>query len=321
MEQIAAAASPNVIRSRDAGEARALMSDRFKPHRMRRLGGRAGFDFAHMSAAVPEGSFNILRYGGAVQIEPDPFGDFFMLEMPVHAGVDLEPERGDTCVSNGHTALFLGPSLRFRSVWRPGCVQLMLKLRNDAVLSRWQAAVGDPTAALPDVPPSLDLTTTEGWRIQQMMHLLQQEFERAVAERNDTLARSPLASATLDAVFAYVLRHHGYEGRSARILPVQLKRCVAFIEHNLVGDLSVSVLLGVAGTSERTLFNLFRQFLDTTPKAYVRTERLKFCRRLLLQGDLSVSQAARRAGFTHMGRFASQYRQFYGEPPSATISG
>jgi AraC-like DNA-binding protein len=228
------------------------------------------------------------------------------------------PDPGAPLRSDEATALFLGPGLRFASAWREGCIQLMLKLDSRTVLRRWQQTLGSGVPCLPAPPPAIDLATPEGWRVQQILRLLRQEFERTALAGAGSLATTPLAGAALDAVFAYILAHHGDGQGRARLLPAPLKRCVGYILANLHRDLSVPVLLGLAGTSERTLFNLFRQFLDTSPKAYVRTERLKACRALLMQGGISVTEAARRSGFAHMGRFAGQYRAAFGEPPSAT---
>lgn len=309
----------SITRTRDAAEARAILCDRYKPHDMRRIADPGGFDFVHMSAAVPDGSLNILKYGSAVEITPQPFQDFFMLEMPVRAGVGIETDGGGHAQSGPSTALFLAPDMRFRSTWAAGCVQIMLKLRADAILRRWRRVTGDDTAGLPVFRPEIDLETPEGWRVQQMLLMMRREFERAVIRNADTLAQSPLSGATLDAVLDYY-RVHGVDPAPSATppLPAALKRCIDHIGVSLHGDLSVPALLAVSGTSERTLFNLFRRFLDTTPQAHVRAERLKAARALLTSGRRSVAEAAAAVGIAHLGRFSAAYRDMFGEPPSAT---
>ncbi len=309
----------SVHHTKDACEARTLLCDKFKPHQMRRID-RTPFDFAHLSASVPEGTFNILRYGGAVEIVPEPFDDFFMLEMPIAAGVDIESEGRPSVRSDQDAALFLPPHVRFASTWRDGCVQLMLKVRNAEVLRRWQFMTGDPEAQLPRIHPVIDLHSAEGWRVQQMMNLMRQEFELAVKTKTNRLAQTPLAAATIDAVLYYYRERQGNHrvGGSYQILPAQLRHCVRYIEENIAGDLSVARLLAQTDYSQRTLFNLFHQFLGMTPKGYVQQQRLRYSRSLLRAGGMSVAEAARRSGFTHMGRFSSLYRKHYGENPSHT---
>jgi len=308
-----------VQQSSDPLAAQAALNDRYKPHGMRLLGSETAFDFIHMSAPVPQGSYNILKYGAAVEITPEPFTDFYMLEMPIAAGVDIESAGRNSVRSDCNTALFLPPHVRFASSWRVGCTQLMLKINNAEVLRRWQATTGDPTSKLPRIMPEIDLTRTEGWRVQQMMFLLKDELERSVIAKRNTLATSPLAGATIDAVIAYFHDVHGDQLLDGyTVLPTQLRRCVKYIDANLASHLTIPHLLAQTDISERYLFNLFQQFLGTTPKKYIRSERLTKARSFLLTGQYSVSEAAKAAGFTHLGRFSVQYRRAYGENPRLT---
>ncbi|WP_341864143.1 AraC family transcriptional regulator [Gymnodinialimonas sp. 57CJ19] len=307
------------FQTNDPSEARSVLNEKFKPHVMRRLDSDP-FDFAHMSAQVPGGTFNILKYGGAVEITPDPFEDFFMLEMPLASGVNIESTGRPSISSDKNTALLLPPHVKFSSTWRPQCLQLMLKVESVEVLRRWQTLTGDPEAQLPRGAPEVDLRTSEGWRVQQLMRLLQQEFELAVTSKVDRLSQSPLSTAVVDAVLCYYRYSQGnlLIGGSHRILPAQLRQCVAYIECNIAGDLSMPQLLAQTNYSERTLFNQFNQFLDLTPKGYVQQQRLRNSRRMLLSGNVTVADAAKQSGFTHMGRFSSLYRKRYGENPSQT---
>ena len=57
--------------------------------------------------------------------------------------------------------------------------------------------------------------------------------------------------------------------------------------------------------------------------AYLKRLRLEEVRRLLLarRDGTSVSRIALDWGFEHLGRFASDYRQAFGETPSQTLAG
>lgn len=304
-------------RTNKVAVARSLLSSRYKPHTMRALAGTA-FAFHHLSAEVPTGSFNVLRYGSAVEIEPEPFDNFFMLEMPVNGGVNIEACGHESVQSDTSTALFLPPHVRFVSTWQPNCTQLMLKVEKAEVLRRWQHMIDDETAILPHLFPQIDLNTVEGWRVSQLMLLMREELKRTVDSCRGTLSQTPLAGATVDAVLAYCLVHQRDRlGQCPKVLPAHLRRCVVYIDAHLAEDLSIPVLLQQTDISERSLFKLFRHFLKTTPGDYIKTERLKHARRALLRGD-KVRSAAHSAGFSHMGRFSAMYRMIYGENPSAT---
>jgi AraC-like DNA-binding protein len=71
------------------------------------------------------------------------------------------------------------------------------------------------------------------------------------------------------------------------------------------------------------LVNSFRRHLDTTPLAYLRGVRME-CARRDLQGaepgdGVSVATLAAKWGFTHLGRFAVDYRRRFGTYPSQTL--
>ena len=61
--------------------------------------------------------------------------------------------------------------------------------------------------------------------------------------------------------------------------------------------------------------------MGTTPKAYFKELRLTAARRELLRAERGarVTDVALRWGFLHFGWFAHDYRERFGETPSATL--
>ena len=76
------------------------------------------------------------------------------------------------------------------------------------------------------------------------------------------------------------------------------------------------------GVAERTLEYGFRQVYDTTPLAFIRSQRLTRNRMALLgaRATTSISDTARACGFTHMGQYCKDYRRLFGETPSMTLA-
>lgn len=302
----------------DPEEAKEALSTSFKPHELMCAAQKDRFDFVHVSAEVPIGSFNVLKYGAEVQITPEPFEDFFMLEMPMRGGASLESSGRPTARSSTERALFVPPHARFQSEWQPNTVQLMLQIRKEVVLDRWQMVCQDPTRQLPKIFPEIQLGTPEGWRVRKLLLLLSDEMKEVVHTGTDSLTETPLAAATVDAALAYFRKHQATMANSPEsVLPRQLRSCVRYIHDNLASDLSVPVLVTLTDVSERSLFKLFKTFLHQSPRAYVESVRLRQARRLLLGGE-TVSGAAQVAGFKHLGRFSATYEKTYGEKPSET---
>ncbi|MGV0801958.1 helix-turn-helix transcriptional regulator, partial [Mycolicibacterium elephantis] len=72
----------------------------------------------------------------------------------------------------------------------------------------------------------------------------------------------------------------------------------------------------------RAVQYMFRRHLETTPLQYLRRLRLHYAHQDLLAADRmhdTVTEIAARWGFAHTGRFATLYRQNYGENPNAAL--
>ena len=91
--------------------------------------------------------------------------------------------------------------------------------------------------------------------------------------------------------------------------------------HRTVGQkMTTAELSTVAGVAERTLRKNFARFIGISPLAYWRRLRLIVARDRLLAPCTArtVTKTATFVGYSHLGRFASDYRRCFGELPSTT---
>ena len=93
------------------------------------------------------------------------------------------------------------------------------------------------------------------------------------------------------------------------------------VDERFPAPISLAELSRHCGVAERTLEYGFRQVYDTTPLAFVRSQRLTRNRTALLgsRATTSISDSARACGFTHMGQYCKDYRRLFGETPSMTL--
>lgn len=78
-----------------------------------------------------------------------------------------------------------------------------------------------------------------------------------------------------------------------------------------------------ANTTERTLERIFRRVIGVSPKQYLNRFLLQEAKQHLMQASpnkTSVMSIAHKLGFSHMGQFAADYKTFFGELPSNTLS-
>lgn len=116
--------------------------------------------------------------------------------------------------------------------------------------------------------------------------------------------------------------------------PSQLKRSRAlhicraarsYIDDRLAVDIvpGIADICSATGVCERTLQYAFRTYVDMSPLTYLRLYRLNRVRAVLQKSDAestTVTAVAMRLGFLHLGRFALDYRQLFGESPSVTLA-
>lgn len=106
--------------------------------------------------------------------------------------------------------------------------------------------------------------------------------------------------------------------RQRRGLAVRAQRYL--VEH--VSDLpDVAELCRVLQVQDRVLQYCFRDVFGLTPNAFLRNMRLHEVRRAIradVNQDESIGDIAFRWGFWHLSRFATEYRQLFGERPSDT---
>lgn len=110
--------------------------------------------------------------------------------------------------------------------------------------------------------------------------------------------------------------------RHAARPPHYLVRARAFIHAHAREELRLEDIEQAAGISRVKLFEGFKRHFGSSPMAYLRRYRLTAIRQQLLDDSSArnVSPIAMAWGFNHLGRFSSDYRKLFGEPPSATLA-
>jgi AraC-like DNA-binding protein len=104
-------------------------------------------------------------------------------------------------------------------------------------------------------------------------------------------------------------------------LPRGLKKAIEWLEAEPARPWRLRDLAAASGVAARTLQKHFHRFAGTSPLAFLRELRFRRARQQLLHAPehVSVTELATRCGFNHLGRFAIQYQQRYGESPSTTL--
>jgi AraC-like DNA-binding protein len=94
-----------------------------------------------------------------------------------------------------------------------------------------------------------------------------------------------------------------------------------YIEEHPHAAVTVGEICSATGVAWRTLNRAFNERFGIAPKTYLKRKQLSAVRDQIFNrsGGTSIADSANNWGFWHMGQFAQDYRQLFGELPSETL--
>jgi AraC-like DNA-binding protein len=319
----AAALAPTVLQSADLDETRDVVAAAFCPHTLELQNDSTTLAARYRAHQVDDIGVTVLDYGASIRIRTRGGGDAFLVEIPL-GGRSSVTNGADTIVTDRATGAVLSLADPIHTVRSTGSPQLIVRIERAALNDQLRLLAGTDVRRPLRFTPELDLTSAEGRSWRRLVDLL-----RAQAEQGGALVQLPTARAQLRNLLLTQLlcgQPNNYsdllrpDGRGP--LPRLLQRALNLIRDHAAEPLTVEDIALATGMSVRALQQGFRQHVGSTPTEYLRDVRLDRVRAALQAGDpstLTVTDAACRWGFTHLGRFARDYRRRFAEAPSSTL--
>lgn len=93
-------------------------------------------------------------------------------------------------------------------------------------------------------------------------------------------------------------------------LPKSLKNAISYISRNFTRDIPISALSKAVGVSNSTLFKLFKDYMNTTPTAYIISSRIESAKLQLISNPfLSIDVIAYNSGFSSTSYFIETFKK------------
>jgi AraC-like DNA-binding protein len=278
--------------------------------------------FAAINAIyAPNLYLSCVGYGAAVEIHAEADRGDYGISVPLRGKMAVTADGGMMACSSRRTVLG-SPGAPQRSCLGARSKRLALSLGRDAVRRRVAAMTGEPVETDVVFAPEIDLMAGAGRLVVDAMLLVATQQDCGLDVFADPMRVANFEETVLSALLLYHPHSHLDRFRRAAALPAtrDVRRAIDFIEANLDQPLTLETIVFAAGVSGRTLNEHFRAVTGLSPMAYLRRARLCAIREVLVQGAApSVTEAAMRLGFLHLGRFAGAYREAFGESPSETL--
>lgn len=314
----------SVVSSHDPTETHGRATQLLNEHRMR-LGDRAT-DFKADVRVAPVGSLAMLyfSYGAPVEIAPAPLETFVAVHIPLAGRMSISSADGVRVYSPG-TASVTCADDRVTMRWSGDFEHLVVRIDHRAIEARVEALTG----AAPNRPIEFDRVIGDDGSGRAFVHAV-----RAMQSSLDDFGArglpQPLASSYEDLVLGMLLLEHDHDhaeqlASRGRVAVGAATAATDHVRDHVAAAISVADLAAVARVSERALFDAFRREFGCTPMQWVRRFRLERAHAALRAADprsgVTVADIAAAHGCGHLGRFAADYRDCFGESPSATLRG
>jgi len=249
--------------------------------------------------------------------------DAYHVSMPTTGRMQAR-HAGHEVVAGPSTGIVFGPGNPVYTMHDANSANLAVKIERDALEQELAALLGRPVAGPIDLPPAIDLSGGPGHSWSRLVRLLRDELEHQESLIYQPLIAEQLRGSVLSGLLLSVPHRYHAEltGPATAGPPRAIRRAVDAVHDEPERPFSVADLAAIAGMSVRSLQEGFRRHLGCTPMAYVQQVRLLRAHESLRLADplrTTVAATAHRWGFAHLGRFASAYRERFGEPPSETL--
>ncbi|MEE1754878.1 AraC family transcriptional regulator [Streptomyces sp. SP18CS02] len=255
------------------------------------------------------------------------FGELgaYHIDAPLSGGVDWRQGRRPAARATTDLAAVFDPvGDTALDRWGGDCRLLAVKIERDAVRRRLEELLGRSVNGALTFGSGMDISRGPGRDWVGLARWVAGQARSGGSSLLHPLVLGPLQDALLTGLLLAL--EHPYrdelEQPGQPMRPGPVKRVMDAVQERPEHPFTTTELAALGRVSVRRLQESFREYVGTSPMAYVRDIRLARVHQELRDaepGTVSVSEAAWRWGFSHLGRFAAQYKGRFGESPSQTL--
>lgn len=308
------------FKTQDLDEARELVAEVYCEHTLTSTSGTV--DAFHYHLPIHDISLNYMCYGPETIIEPGFLTDFYLIQLPLRGTARIEAE-GRVIDTYPGKAIVIDPTAYTRMVWSEGCEQFLVQISRDLINRMSAQCLGEEhtkDTRFSDCMDHWNGNHLAWWR--HLFNFIQEYGQVHNVYKNDEISRLGVESLVKSLLYQLENNHTDllYD-RQRNVLPRHVKIAQKFMYEHFNEHLVIKDLVDLLEISERSLFDGFRKFSNTTPMKFLQDVRLREAHRCLSdpQCNCSITEVALNCGFTQLGRFSQQYRDRFGELPSDTI--
>ncbi|MCW2541947.1 MAG: xylulose kinase [Frankiales bacterium] len=265
-----------------------------------------------------------LRFGDAMRIRTAEAANYH-LDIPTAGSSVMRSGQGRPVYATPSTGTVFMPGRSAELDCDPDCAQICLMFPRNEIHAELESLLGAPASRPLEFSRPMDLAAPAGATFVETLRLI----DLATVPGN-RLLEHPLAALRLEQTLTLALlltQPNNYSAVLDKTPKPSGRRPVAhaieLIRARPEHPWTVATLAAEVAVSVRSLQAGFARSVGQTPMRYLQQVRLERVHAELARaepGATTITEAATWWGFTHLGRFAHQYRTTFGELPSATLT-
>lgn len=292
----------------------------FCKNRLEKKGTEFKAQFFHRSAG--EAGVARMSFGGEVAIHPGKLDNIVLVQSVLTGHEHVISDQLLLSCNPGHATVFNYHRHSFFNHF-PGTDKLLVRIDRTLLETMLQRQLGRSIKQDIYFQPQLPMDTFAG---QNWLQTLGWAYSQLSSK---SLHSSHLQSLIGEVLASSLLEFHESNHSQAlrdsaekKVVPAVVRMIEEFMEEHAQEPLTISQIARHAGVTARTVQLSFQRFRGLSPMQFLKEIRLRRVRVELetpQHAHVQVSSTALKWGFTHLGRFSSDYKQRFGESPSMTI--
>src|SRR5690554_2997845 len=279
-------------------------------------------NYRHRVLSLNNSSLSVMTYGEEISVLAEQLRGFYLLQLPL-SGHDLQVVRGVEFLSDVRTATFHVPDSELQMNWSKQCKKIVFRIEQGFFERYFQSVLESEVSKAIEFSRRFSIKDPV---FNTWLGMARHIFD-AVACRPGILQFPLINSQFEQMLLSLFLSASAGSSRgvsrniSTQILPRHIKIAVDYIQANPEADVTIELLSGLTGTSERSIYEGFSKFLSVSPMKYLKKVRLECFRRYLLNPEKprNVTEIATSLGFYQLGKLSGEYKAIYGETPRQTL--
>lgn len=267
-------------------------------------------------------SLGRMSYGGRALIEVENLKDFMMVQMPI-TGHEIIKKEGISYHSYNQCGSILNSNEDIRLLHFKDTEKLILKVDNSLLNKHCQNLISRSLKDDIRFEANIDCTSLEGQKWEQTCEYVFQMLTTIKDVPPILLTQyEELIATSLLLLQGNNYSHLIHQQKSQSVTPGFIRKIEKYIEEHAHEPLTILNIAEYGGISTRTLYAGFKRYRNTTPMLYLKEIRMRNVFDELQHAqsnEITVTEAAFKWGFNHLGHFSTDYKRRFGESPSETL--